>query len=128
MFDLHAGIYGNDISLITNVYRKPTDTKTIPNFHAVGCWILKSGLIKCFLNRAFIVCKNWFTFHEDISKLKDIFHMNGYPKEIFYNPVKKLMTTNSCQNKNDQSIYTVIMPFIGHPSMIFKVIFFMFLW
>ena len=25
----------NDLSLITNVYRKPTDTKTILNFHAV---------------------------------------------------------------------------------------------
>ena len=32
-----------------------------------------------------------------------IFHMNSYPKDIFYNHVKKflskkLMTTNSCQN------------------------------
>ena len=25
----------NDLSLITSVYRKPTDTKTILNFHAV---------------------------------------------------------------------------------------------
>ena len=44
----------NDISLITSVYRKPTDTKTILNSHAVCPWIWKSGLIKCFLNRAFI--------------------------------------------------------------------------
>ena len=34
--------------------------------------------------------------------------MNGYPKEIFYNHVKKflsekLMTTNSCQNMNDEN-------------------------
>ena len=50
--------------------------------------------------------------------------MNGYPKEIFYNHVKKflcekLMTTNSCQNKNDEKKYTLIL-FIGHPSIIFK--------
>ena len=92
----------DDLSLITSVYRKPTDTKTIINFHAVCRWIWLSGLIKCFLNRAFIVCNNWSTFHEEISKLKDIFHTNGYPKDIFYNRVKKflskkLMTTNSCQ-------------------------------
>ena len=75
----------NDLSLITSVYRKPTDTKTIINFHAVCPWIWKSGLVKCFLNRAFIVCNNWFAFHEEISKLKDICCMNGYPKDIFYN-------------------------------------------
>ena len=103
----------NDISLITNVYRKPTDTKTILNFHA-GCpWIWKSGLIKCFINRAFIVCHNWLIFHEEISKLKGTFHMNGYPKEIFDNHAKKflsekLMTTNSCRNMNDEKKYTDI--------------------
>ena len=51
--------------------------------------------------------------------------MNGYPNEIFHNHVKKflhekLMTTNSCQNMNDEKKYTVIIPFIGHPSMTFK--------
>ena len=128
----------NDLSIITSVYRKPTDTKTILNFHAVCPWIWKSGLITCFLNRAFIVCNNWFTFHEEISKLKDfyylllyyyiiyyyIFYMNGYPRDIFYNYVKKclsekLMTTNSSQNMNDEKKYTVI-PFIGHSSITYK--------
>ena len=113
----------NDLSLITSVHRKPTDTETIINFNAVCPWIWKSGLIKCFLNRAFIVCNNWFAFHEEISKLKDIFHMNGYPKDIFYNHVKKflskkLMTTNSCQNNNNEK-NIVIVPFIGHPSITF---------
>ena len=115
----------NDLSFITSVYRKPTDTKTIRNFHAVCPWIWKSGLIKCFLNRAFIVCSNWFAFHEEISKLKDIFHISGYPEEIFYNHVKKffsekLISTNSCQNMNDEKKYAVIIPFIGHPSITFK--------
>ena len=82
--DTHISLSSNNnLSLSTSVYRKPTDTKTILNFHAVCPWIWKSGLIKCFLIRAFIVCNNWFMFHEEISKLKDIFHMNGYPKEIF---------------------------------------------
>ena len=51
--------------------------------------------------------------------------MNGYHKDIFYNNVEKflsekLMTTNSCQNMNDEKKYTVIIPFIGHPSITFK--------
>ena len=115
----------NDLCLITSAYRKLSDTKTIINFHAVYPWILKSGLMKCFLNRAFIVCNNWFTFHDKISKLKDIFCMNGYPKDIFYNHAKKflserLMTTNSSQNMNDEKKYTVIIPFICHLSITFE--------
>ena len=48
--------------------------------------------------------------------------MNGYLIQISYN-VKKflneiLMTTNSCQNMNAEKKYTVIMPFIGYPSII----------
>ena len=66
-----------------------------------------------------------FTFHDEISKLKDIIHMNGYPKQIFHNHVKKylsvkLMTTDIFQKMNDEKKYIVIMPFIGHPSMVFK--------
>ena len=53
----------NDLSLILYLYRKPTNTKTNLNFNAVCPWILKSGLTKCSLIRAFIVCNNWFTFH-----------------------------------------------------------------
>ena len=30
------------------------------------------------------------------------------------------MMTNSSQNMNDEKKYTVIIPFIGHPSMTFK--------
>ena len=60
-----------------------------------------------------------------MSKLKDIFHMNGYSKEIFYINIEKflsekLMTTNSCQNMNDETKYTVIIPFTGYTSMTFK--------
>ena len=51
--------------------------------------------------------------------------MNGYPKDMFHNHEKKfisekLMTTNSYQNMNDEKKYTVIIPFIGHPSITFK--------
>ena len=51
--------------------------------------------------------------------------MNGYPKETFNNHVRaflseKPMTTNSCENMNDEKKYTVIIPFIGHPCMTFK--------
>ena len=54
----------NDLSLSTNVHRKPIDTRTILSFHAVCPSIWISSLIKCFINRAFIVCSNWSTFHE----------------------------------------------------------------
>ena len=33
--------FNNDLSLITNVYREPNDTKTNGNFHAVSPWIME---------------------------------------------------------------------------------------
>ena len=33
---------------------------------------------------------------------------------------EKPMTTNSCQNMNEEKKYTAIIPFIGHPSTIFN--------
>ena len=44
----------NDLSLITSVCRKPTDTKTIINFHAVCLGFGKVAFVKSFLNRAFL--------------------------------------------------------------------------
>ena len=51
--------------------------------------------------------------------------MNGYTKDIFYNHVKffisnELMTANSSRNMNDEKKYSVIIPLIGHPFLIFK--------
>ena len=64
-------------------------------------------------------------FMKKFKKQNDILHMNGYPKEIFNNNVKKFlsekqMTSNSHQNMNDEKKYTVIILFTGHPSIIFK--------
>ena len=115
----------NDFSLIRNVYRKPTDTKTVLNFHAVRSWILKSCSIEFFINIFFVyrACSNWLTYNDEISQLKVIFHMNGYPREIFSNHVEnflieKQIATNSCQNIDDERKYTVISSFIGHSSMV----------
>ena len=51
--------------------------------------------------------------------------MNGYPKDMFCNHVKKFlsekqMTTNSYQNMNDEMKHAVIIPFTGDPSMTLK--------
>ena len=33
---------------------------------------------------------------------------------------KQLLTTNSSQNMNDKKKYTVVVPYVGHPSITFK--------
>ena len=47
---------------------------------------MRRNLIKYCHNRAFI-CDNWFAFHEEISKLEDIFHINEYPKKYLTNMI-----------------------------------------
>ena len=84
---------------------------------------IESSIIKYFINRNFIVYSNWFTFYEETPISKNIFHINGYPKKIIDNHVKtflseQLMNTDSCQNTSNEEKYSVIIPFIGHPSII----------
>ena len=80
-------------------------------------------LVNCllFIQRSVSTESNDATRSEHNGRERVAIHMknmNGYPKEIFNNHVKKflsekLMTTNSCQNMNT-------IPFIGHPSITFK--------
>lgn len=107
------------------VYRKPTNTNVILNFHAICPWVWKIGLINCFLNRAFVVCSNWSLFHTEVSKLKEILYHNGYPSRILEECVykflnKKLSSEVDNQDKDDDSKYMITIPFIGHPSLNFK--------
>ena len=87
-------------SLKSSVWRKPTHTGVILNYHAVCPLKWKSGLITCLLNRAKTICSTESLFRSEVTKLKEMFFKNGY-SAWFYN--KTLNTFyNSGQHENDQ--------------------------
>ena len=113
-------------NFISKVYRKATNTNVILNFAAICPSQWKNSIMTCFVNRAYTVSSTWSLFHEEISKLSDIFRNNGYPPTVFDKCVNKFLE-NKLSNEekpldNAQSKTAVILciPYIGHPSRNFK--------
>jgi hypothetical protein len=114
-------------SVLTTVYRKPTNTDVILNFSAVCPIQWKTGLITCFLNRAYLVCSDWSLFHEEINKLREIFCRNAYPRSIFDHCVgkflsKKFDTTRILTENEDSTEKHIVLclPYVGFASENFK--------
>ena len=67
----------------------------------------KKGLIKCLLNRAFLICSTWKLFHGEVCKLKEFLLKNAYPVHYFEQIVKdflshKLNNTKVASDSNDK--------------------------
>ena len=73
----------NTNKLQTTVFRKKTNTDVVINYDAVAPMNWKSGVIKCLLHRAKMVCSDEQQLRKEIKTLKDIFHRNGYPEDFF---------------------------------------------
>ena len=110
----------------STVYRKPTNTNVLLNFSAVCPKIWKIGLIKCFLNRAYVVCSSWSLFHKEILTLRDVFSNNGYPIDLFEKCVNQFLTkklsssTKNVDSVDEDSSFTLCIPYIGSQSIQFK--------
>ena len=98
------------------------------NYHARAPTMWKTSLAKWFIHRADRVCSNESLFQREISKLKEIFHDNGYPEWFFqriYNQyqLKKSETTTDepAQSGQEGSPTPPILkvPYIGKPSILF---------
>ena len=85
----------------------------------------KTGLVNCFLYRAWTICSNYKTLHEEISKLRTIFQQNGY-SELFFNKIVKRFLDNKFTSElkpraeKTEHKYIIKIPYIGKPSINFK--------
>ena len=87
--DTEISIKGADFE--SWVYRKKTDTSVILHDQAVCPPNWKSGVISCFLNRAWLICSNNERFKEEVKKIKSIFMKNGYTERFVENHLKTFL-------------------------------------
>ena len=119
----HISLPTNDFDSVTStVYRKPTNTNVILNFAAMCPWNWKSGLITCFINRAYTVCSTWQLFHSEMTRLRNIFRDNGYPFQMFDRCLNVFMDKKHQQTPKMSPIdleFTPIicLPYTGYPSL-----------
>jgi hypothetical protein len=121
--------------LESTIFRKKTNTDVVLNHNAIAPTMWKTGLIKCFLHRADVVCSNEKLRTEEINKLRDICLRNGYPTQFFDRVKtefenKKKKRTENVQNqspngnedtKQDEKSYRSIfkIPYVGKASEFF---------
>ena len=117
----------------TGVYRKPTNTDVILNYHSVAPTKWKRSLIKCLLTRAYRLSSNINLFMSEVEKIKNILQRNSYPSAFIDRNIEEFLSSHSInensfknvgigkeeQPEKSQESYITI-PYIGKPSLKFQ--------
>ena len=80
----------------------------------------KISLIKCLIDRSFIICINWNSFHNDIENIRSNLIKNAYPPLLIDNVIKKYLdykfSCNQNQLKDKFEVHYFKLPYIGNFS------------
>ena len=113
----------NDTDYDTCMWRNPTNTGLLLNFHLICLTTGKSGLIMCFLQRAKYICSNYSLYKQEIEKLHMLLQKNAY-HDWFINIIitkfedRNFNHTNNCNFGKMQKEFAFIfgIPYIEKPS------------
>ena len=72
-------------------YRKPTFTGLGLSFTSFIPIIYKTNSIVTLLNRAYITCTDWISFHREVKKLIKYFLQNRYPRILVEKIIKRFI-------------------------------------
>ena len=114
------------------VYRKPTNTNVVMNYEAMAPRKWKQSVIKCFLSRASRVTSSDDLFDQEVTRIKETFEANGYPRGFVdktiaeYRSAKskdgqmELSATEVPEDNNTAKEYYFVLPYIGKASERFQ--------
>ena len=86
---LDIKITRNGDKLMTSIHRKKTFSGVYLNYDSFLPRDYKRGLISTLLYRAYTLCSDYNSIHEEISKLKTIWQKNNFPLSFIDRCVKK---------------------------------------
>ena len=106
----------------TSVYRKPSFSGLGTSFFSFCCKTFKTNGIQTLLNRAYNICSSNLSLREEIAFLKNFFHSNGFPKQLFEQQTekffaKKLDFQQTAYSVDKKPMYFSI-PYFGHKSVL----------
>ena len=76
---------------VTSIFRKETFTGLGLNFFSHCSMLFKINSCKTLIHRAFSLCSNWMSFHEEIRFLKTYFMNNCYPAHVFTKATREFL-------------------------------------
>ena len=75
----------------TTVYWKPIFSGVYSNFESSLPSVYKFGMVYTLVYRCFCICSNSTQFHTELTFLKGVFCMNGYPENFIDTCFKKFL-------------------------------------
>ena len=87
-------------NLTLQTYLKSTYAGLLLNFKSFTSFSYQISLIKCLIDRSFIICNNWNSFHNDIEKMKSNLTKNAYPLFLIDKVIKKYLHYKFSSNQN----------------------------
>ena len=110
---------------ITSVYRKDTFSGVYSNFYSFIPREYKKGLLNTLLYRAYRISSNYWNFHIEINKLKEICIKNSFPLHFIDNVIRMFLNNliikrHQDKIKSDKKEVTMVLPFLGITSIQLK--------
>ena len=81
----------DDTGFSTSLYRKKTYTGLYSNFDSLAPDKYKANLISVLILRAFQICSSYVSFHQEITRIKDILCKNHFPKTLIDRIIKSFL-------------------------------------
>src|SRR5215469_12911630 len=76
----------------TSLYRKPSSTLSGMNFFSFAPFSFKLSAIRCRVHRAFHLCSDWFSFHNEMSYLRTFFRFNLFPDHLLNTCINRFLS------------------------------------
>ena len=93
IFFLDVHIIREDKTFTTFDYRKPIFSGVYTHFNSFLPFTCKFGTVYTFAYRCFRICTSWTKLHTELTRLKQIFLKNSYPKSFINKCFKRFMNS-----------------------------------
>lgn len=117
---LDVRVFRDANNFSTSVHRKDTFSGVFTNYAAFMPETYKKGLISTLLFRAYTINSSLTGLHDEIEKLKSIFHKNGYPPAFIDRCVLRFFDKIHIKKVPVHTVpkmeVSIILPFLGTTS------------
>ena len=108
----------------TSVFRKKTFTGLGSHYLSIEPMLYKINAVRTLIFRAYTLSSSYLNFTNEIDFLKNYFHGNGFPSNIFYKYVRLLLSKiyhpSPVITTVKKHIIYVSFPYFGYISDVFK--------
>lgn len=102
----------------TTVYRKPSSTEVVANYHSACPWSYKAAGVISSVRRALETCKDTATLHTEINRIRQIYRRNQWPSGELNRLIDRATNAyNQSAPKPDSSAAKrLVLPYLGSNS------------